>query len=98
MENEDNESEIIRVSISKAGMQALNQIRGLHEKAQYLLICGERRDANGNFYLEGTEEEFDELSDDLTEEIMYGLSPKSRLPTLRAAHRRMDPENAEIYG
>ena len=96
MENQENEIE--KVSISKAGLDALNQIRGLHEKAHYLVICGAKQASDGGWYLEGPADAFDELSNDLTEEIMYELSPRSRLPALRAVHRRIDPENAGIYG
>ena len=41
MENEENEIE--KVSISKAGLDALNEIRGLNEKAHYLVICGAKQ-------------------------------------------------------
>ena len=94
---ESKENEIEKVSISKAGLNALNQIRGLQEKAHYLVICGAKQASDGGWYLEGTSDAFDALSDDLAEEILYELSPPSRLPALRAVHRRIDPENAGIF-
>lgn len=92
----ENKSEIERVTISNAGMNALEEIRGLSEKAQYLLICGQKKDKHGRWYLEGTEDAFDALARDVNEEIMYELSPKSKLPALRAVYKRIAPQYDEF--
>jgi len=87
-----NESEIERVSVSNAQLHALNQIRGLSEKAFHLVVCGEKITVNGKSYLEGTSDAFDALARDVAEEIDYELSPLSRLKHLRTLYRKLEPD------
>ncbi len=67
-------SEYEKLTILKAEYSALNDIRGLPEKAHYLVMTAST-DANGNYVLSGTTEAFDLLADTVIEDMM-GPGPK----------------------
>ena len=91
-----NEDEIERISVSKVQLHALNQIRGLSEKAFNLVVCGEKITASGKYYLEGSTDAFDALARDVAEEIYCQLSPPSRLNHLKSLYRKLEPDLCEF--
>lgn len=66
------------------------EIRGLEEKAHYLVMAANQT-ANGRYLLKGSTEAFDNLTTDVSDEICYELSPKSQLNQLRRLYRRLSP-------
>ena len=87
-------SEIEKVSITKSQYYALNEIRGFQQDAFYLIV-GAKEYGNG-YLLEGPSEAFDHLAKDVSDEVYYELSPKSRLKHLRTLLRRLEPD-ADIF-
>lgn len=79
-------SEIEKVSFNKTEMAALNQLRGLPENVYYMLVT-----ADDNV-LQGKGEDFDDLASYLSDEIYYGLSPKSRVKTLQRIYNKVAPQ------
>lgn len=92
-EQEENENE--KLTITANENHALNMIEGLSEKAFYLVVCA-TRDSSGRFVLNGTTEAFDELAADVSDEIYYKLSPKSRLKQLQKLYNRLRPDCDEF--
>ncbi len=74
---------------------ALINIRGLKEKAHYLVWCAEEK-KNGSYELRGSSDAFDELTSDVGDEISYELSPKYRLKQLEKLYRRLTPDDDEL--
>ncbi len=74
------EKETVLITDKEYG--ALLYIRGLKEKAHFLVMCADRA-SNGGYKLLGSSDAFDELTSDLSDEIFYELSPKTRLTQLR---------------
>ena len=87
----ENESEYEKLTITSSQYDALNDIRGLDEKAFYLVV-GATHDKSGRYILHGKTEAFDALARDVADEIYYELSPKSRLKHLRTVYRRLEPD------
>ncbi len=63
--------------VSKHEYHALNEIRGLSSDA-FSLVVGATLNDKGHYILEGSAEAFDSLTKDVSDEIYYELSPKSR--------------------
>lgn len=83
--------EIEKVTISKTEYHALNMIEGLSQDAFYMVVLA-KEDGHGRYLLEGKSETFDRLASDLSDEIYYELSPKSRLKTLRRVYNKVAPQ------
>ncbi len=81
--------ELEEVLISKTQYSALNEIRGLHQDAFYMVI-GAKEYSNG-YLLKGKQEVFDALVADLYDEVNY-IAPRTRAKTLRALITRLQPE------
>ena len=81
-----------KVIITNVQENLLNQIRGLHQDAFYLVV-GAKRQKNG-VLLEGKPEAFDHLIRDLYDECE--LVPRSRLKTIYSLIHRIDPEAIEF--
>ena len=81
-----------KVTITRAQNNLLNQIRGLHQDAFYMVVGAKQVD-NG-YILEGTSETFDHLIRDLYDECE--LAPRSRLQTIYSLIKRIDPEAVEF--
>lgn len=79
------------LSITSKEYSALINIRGLKEKAHFL-VMGASQTNNGRYTLEGSAEAFDELTSDLSDEIFYDLSPSRRITHLRKLYDRLSPE------
>jgi len=77
--------------ITSKEYHALFNIRGLKEKAHFLVMCATDL-KNGNYELSGSSEAFDELTTDVSEEITYELSPKYQLRQLQKLYRRLAPD------
>ena len=84
-------NEIEKVTITKTEHHALSMIRGLSEDAHYMVILA-KQGSSGRYILEGKEQAFDNLATDLSDEIFYELSPKSRLKTLNRVYDKVAPE------
>lgn len=82
-------SEKMKLKISKAQSHALNQIRGLHERAHYMVMCAHRT-PDGEFLI-GTEEDFDHLLRDLYDEVEFEMQPKTALRALSQLIHILDP-------
>jgi hypothetical protein len=89
------ETDQVRLSISKAEYYALSDLRGLEQSVQYMVIQAEKS-ATGRYILEGSEATFDSLQSDLSDEIFYELSPKTRLMQLRRLYRRLSPGSIDL--
>ncbi len=70
---------------------ALVHIRGLKENAHFLVMCA--GPTSGGYKLHGSSEAFGELTSDLSDEIFYELSPKTRLAQLRKLYLRLAPDD-----
>lgn len=70
---------------------ALNMIRGLAEDAHYLVMCAKLQ-KDGSWVLEGSEDAFDQLTSDLSDEIYHHLSPAPRLRHIQKLYDRLNPE------
>lgn len=80
-----------KVIITKAQDNLLNQIRGLHQDAFYLVVSAKRLEKG--VLLEGKSEAFEHLIRDLYDECE--LAPRSKLPTIYSLMERIDPESIE---
>jgi len=89
------ESEYEKLTITASQYDALNDMRGLDEKAFYLVV-GATADKSGRYILHGKTEAFDALARDVADEIYYELSPKSRLKNLRTLYRRLEPDSDDF--
>jgi hypothetical protein len=74
---------------------ALINIRGLKEKAHYM-VWGAKEMKGGGHLLRGSSEAFDELIFDVNDEINYELSPTYRLKQLEKLYRRLAPDDDEL--
>ena len=88
-------SEYEKLTIPKAEYFALIEIRGLPEKAHYLVSTASS-DANGNYVLSGTIEAFDLLADTVIEDIDYETLPPAKLKHLEKLYKRLAPDD-EYY-
>jgi hypothetical protein len=85
-------SETQKLTISSKEDYALNMMKGLEERA-FSLVVGARPDGHGGSILEGPSEAFDALASDVSDEIHYQLSPRSRVKTLEKLYSRLAPDS-----
>jgi hypothetical protein len=86
------DSEIEKLSITKNEYHALNMIEGLDSRAFHLVVAAKESE-NGRYLLAGPSEAFNALQSDVSDEIYYELSPKSRLKDLKRFYRRLSPDS-----
>jgi len=84
--------EIETFPISNKEYSALINIRGLKEKAHYL-VWAAKETKSGGYMLRGSSDAFDELTSDVSDEINYELSPKYQLKQLEKLYHRLTPDN-----
>jgi len=77
--------------VTRKEYAALSHIRGLAQDAHFIVMCAKLQE-NGTWVLEGTEEAFDQLSSDLSDEIYHRLSPAPQLRSLEKLHSRLSPD------
>jgi hypothetical protein len=80
-----------KFTVTSKEYDALMDIRGLAQGAHYLVMCAKLQ-TNGSWILEGSEEEFNQLSSDLSDEIYHRLSPATRLRHLAKLYDRLNPD------
>ena len=73
--------------VSNREYSALDAIRGMNEKAHYLVMTANNKDSQ--WILEGPEEAFDALLEEINMEIEEGLAPRKNLPALERLCRRL---------
>ena len=88
--NSTHDSESLPISVSE--YQAVFNIRGLQEKAHQMVMIA-KKDEQGGYILESDEKAFDQLAHDLSEEIEFKLSPKSKLRHLARLYHRLRPDD-----
>ena len=57
-----------------------------------MMVMTASEDQSGKYILEGTEEAYEELSRDLSDEIYYQLSSAANIKILGKLHDRLDPD------
>ena len=67
-------------------------IRGLASGAHMMVMCADMKD-DGTWILQGSDADFDELLNDLNDEIDAGLAPKKNLPALRRIRDSVTPQD-----
>ena len=83
-------SEKEKVTITQSQYYALNEIRGLQQDANYMVILAKKTEKG--YVLEGTEETFNHLVRDLYDEVEFEMQPKSQLKHLRSLICKIEPE------
>jgi hypothetical protein len=86
----DQERESMKVSAAEYG--ALSDIRGLQEKAHWMVMMAKPH-SDRSWTLEGDPKAFDELVYDLSEEIELELSPRKNLRHLAKVYHRLRPDD-----
>ena len=81
-----------RMQISAREYGALFDIRGLQESAYFMVMTANRK-PDGSYMLVGSPKAFDELRYDLSEEIEFELSAKSKLRHLAKIYDRLSPDD-----
>lgn len=87
----------MRISLDKAGFQAVNALRGL-PRGVHSLVMRSRSTEGGGGVLEGGEDAFDELVQFISGEIADGMVSPGQARALRAACARIDPESVHWLG
>ena len=78
--------------LSRRDYSALMDIRGLASGAHMMVMCAVMKD-DGTWILQGSDADFDELLNDLNDEIDAGLAPKKNLPALRRIRDSVTPQD-----
>jgi hypothetical protein len=84
----DDKNDTETVHISSREYSAAFGIRGLKEKA-YWMVMTARQDADGDYALNGSPKAFDELASDLLDEIEYRISPGLSIRALRSLYNKV---------
>lgn len=87
----------MKVTLDKAGFQAVSALRGLPPGA-HRLVMRSRSTARGGGVLEGPEDAFDELVLFISGELADGMVSPGQARALRAACERIDPDSAHWLG
>ncbi len=87
----DDKKDIWTVPISDREYSAAFGIRGLNEKA-HMMVMTASREENGGYVLKGRPEAFDELANDLLEEIEFQISPRLSIRALRSLYNKVNPD------
>ena len=80
----------MRITLNKSEARALNRLRGLPERAHFLLMCAQATETG--MALDGTKAAFDELVDFLIEELDEGMAPVGDRAVLASIAGRIDPK------
>jgi hypothetical protein len=83
-------SQKMKIKISNAQCNALNEIRGLQQDAHYMVILAKK--LGDGYVLEGSEETFDHLVADLYDEVEFAMQPKSSLKQLQSLICKIQPD------
>jgi len=87
----DDKTEIETVHISSREYGAAFCIRGLNEKAHWMVMTA-GQEADGGYVLKGSPQAFDELASDLLDEIEYRISPGLSIRALRSLYKKVSPD------
>jgi hypothetical protein len=87
----DDKNHVDTVHINSREHGAAFCIRGLKEKA-YWMVMTAQREADGWYILKGSPKAFDELASDLLEEIEYQISPGLSIRALKSLYKKVSSD------
>ena len=86
----------MRVPLTKAQYRAVNDLRGLPDRAHMLVMCSSATPTGG--VLEGSDAAFDELVSFIGEEMAEGMLSAAATRALWSLCVKIDPECADWLG
>jgi hypothetical protein len=86
----------MKVSATKTQWLALNDLRGLPERAHMLVMCSIPSEEGG--VLEGSKEAFGELIEHINEDLCEGMLTGRAATALKALCLKIDPRCAKWLG
>ncbi len=86
----------MKVTTNKSQFRALNDRRGLPPRAHRLVMCSRSTSTGG--VLEGTEEDFAELVEFISEELAEGMLSATAARALVSLAVKLDPDCADWLG
>lgn len=89
----------LTLELSNTEYGALNDIRGMREKAHYLVMTADFKTVNNRtkVVLNGNEEDFRDLYDEINEIVGEGYCPKSDVPRLERIYKKL-AKSGNPYG
>lgn len=87
----------MRVTVDRAQYRAINDLRGLPERAHSLVMCSSST-PDGGGVLDGAEEAFEELVSFVGEQIAEGMLSERAVQALWSACVHIDPDCAQWLG